>query len=169
MAEAVTVTIVEATSQQNPPSSKIVYLVRNGGDGPIWMVNDPWLIWRQTGDSIELCFMRGRMRPGAQVFGYFPPEVVEIRPAQEISKQVSLVWPQPLDELWNSQKIAAPAPGLYRVSVRIGYGLTPEPEPPQLGEGVEKPVWHWQKEGLSAPVSLTIPSHDRAAPGTDQQ
>lgn len=160
MAEVVTVTIVNATSQMNPPASEIGYLVHNGGDKPVWMVSDGWLIWQQTAGDIELAFTRGQMRPGAQVFGYFPPAVVQIGPTQEISEQVTLVWPQPLLELWNSQSFATPKPGTYRVAVRIGYGLSPEPEVPQFGEGVEEPVLRWQMEAVSEAVALTIPPYD---------
>jgi hypothetical protein len=134
-------------------------MVRNDTDSPIWLVSDDWLIWHQSGVNIELSYARGKLRKGAQVFGYFPPAVVRIGPAQEVSQQMTLVWPQPLDQLWNSHSVAAPAPGTRQVAVRIGYGLAPEPESPQLGEGVEEPVLRWQKEAVSAPMPLTIPPY----------
>ena len=45
------------------------------------------------------------------------------------------------------------------VTVRVGYGETPEPDAPQAGEDVQGPVLRWQHTALSAPVTLTIAPH----------
>lgn len=161
MVDAITVSIAEVTSRTAPPASTLCYRVRNGSDRTIWMVNDHWLSWRQTDSHIELSFRRERMRAGAQVFGYFPPAVVAIKPGQERAEWVELVWPQPLDELWNSQSLAAPPPGTYGVAVRIGYGLSPAPSSPRSGADVEAVVLRWQEEAVSAEAPLTVPAYDR--------
>ena len=103
------------------------------------------------------------MRPGAQVYGYFPPSVVRLDPNNSVSRKVRLAWPHPLDQLWNAERWAAPGPGEYQVSVQIGYGLTPEPGPPDVGEGVEDPVLRWQREEVSPAVQMEVPPYPLAA------
>ena len=100
------------------------------------------------------------MSRGAQVFGYFPPSVLEVGPNERVNRVVSLTWPQSLDRLWNSCNEAAPNPGDYRVSIRIGYGLTPSPELPGLGEGVEAPVQRWQRLAVSKNVLMNVPEQN---------
>jgi hypothetical protein len=159
MAETVTVEIVSISSQMNPPASRLEYEVRNYTSAPIWLVDDGWLIWRQAGKEIELCYARGKMRPGAQVFGYFPPSVVKTEPGGSISRVVHLTWPHPLDRLWNAEPNAAPPPGEHQVSVRIGYGVTADPDAPGLSEGVEAPVFRWQREAASTAVPMQVPPY----------
>lgn len=158
----VSVVILEVVTEQTPPATVVRYEMRNGVDSPVWLVSDRWFSWRQTGRVIELGFQRVRMREGVQVFGYFPPEVVVIRPGERLARDVRLAWPEPLDSLWNTQPLAAPLPGSYLVSVRIGYGLTPEPDDPLLGESVEAPVLRWQHEAASPVVSLEVPDYGSA-------
>lgn len=159
MAEIISVKITRVTSCQDPPSTTLEFVVRNEGSVPIWLVNDQWLIWQQNGKRIELSFHRGKMRSGAQVFGYFPPELIMIRPEDSITQTVELNWPQPLDSLWNKEPQAAPPPGLYQASVRVGYGLSAEPDVPELGESVEAGVLRWQKVAVSPTVSMEVPSY----------
>jgi hypothetical protein len=135
--------------------------VCNNREEPIWLVNDHWLIWRQLGHEIELSYARGKMRPGAQVFGYFPPAVLKMEPDDRVSRSILLTWPHSLDRLWNAVSIAAPSVGEYRVFIRIGYGLTASPEPPGVGEGVEMPVFRWQQEALSAAVPMIVSPPDQ--------
>lgn len=157
MAEIISVNIIQVTSRQDPPSTTLEFVVKNEGNVLIWLVNDRWLIWQFCGKWIELSFHRGKMRSGAQVFGYFSPEMIMIKPGDSVIQTVELNWPQPLDSLWNREAKASPHPGLYQVSVRVGYGLSANPEPPSLGEAVEAGVLRWQKVAISPPVSMEVP------------
>lgn len=154
------VAIVSAATQSEPSSTRLEYEVRNDTDTTIWLVDDGWLTWRRMGKDIELSYARGKMQPGAQVFGYFSPSVVKLEPGNSILRKVHLTWPQSLDRLWNAERYAAPPPGEYRVSVWIGYGITPEPDSPGLGEGVEAPIFRWQKEAISQPVLMEVPPYN---------
>lgn len=159
MAGNVSVVISEVSSQTIPPTSRIKYEVRNDTSAPIWLVSDGWLIWHRVEAQIELSYARGRMRPGSQVFGYFVPTLTKIEATYSLSLSVDLVWPQPLDRLWNAEDYAAPPPGDYLVSVRIGYGLTLDIDAPGIGESVEAPVLRWQREAVSPAVPMTIPPY----------
>jgi hypothetical protein len=159
MGGTVEVKILNVSSREAPPSTRLEYEVRNSGDAPVWLVDDGWLIWNQDGERVELSFKRGKMRAGSQVFGYFPPATVVLNPGDSVSRPVELKWPQPLDRLWNGEELASPAPGRYQVSVRVGYGLTAEAEPARLGEGVEATVFRWQKEASSPAEPLVVPAY----------
>lgn len=152
MKEPVTVEITDVSDQG--VSTTIPYVVTNRSNGPIWLVNDDWLVWKQKNSDVEISFARGPMRKGVQPFGYFPPQTVEIPPGGRLEKQFTLRWPQRLSRIWNVAESAERPPGTFRLSVRVGYGLTPEPAPPKLGEGVEEPVLRWQKEAVSPPVEV---------------
>jgi hypothetical protein len=156
LSESLKITITSMVSHEDLPGTDLEYVVRNDMDSAIWLVNDGWLTWRQMGPEIELSYARGRMRTGAQVFGYFPPDTVKIPPGEQLTRTIHLKWPQALDRLWNTASEANPAPGKYRVSVRIGYGATPGPEPPRSGEGVEEPVLRWQQEAVSESAMMTV-------------
>jgi hypothetical protein len=164
MLGAVTVTILDRRSQSSPPETVLTYEVRNTGDTPIWLVDDGWLIWRQTGDQIELSFAREAMRPGATPFGYFTPKMEEIGSGDGLRRKVTLTWPLPLDRLWNRECWAAPPAGLYNVVVRIGYGLTPTIAPPAPKQDVETPVLQWQHEAVSPATELVVPEHSTESP-----
>jgi hypothetical protein len=157
MPEEVVVTITNKMTRTEPPMSSLEYVVRNNLSEPIWLVDDGWLVWRKTGRQIELSFARAPMRPGVQVFGYFPPAVVKVLPGEGISRGYELLWPYSLDRTWNVERQAAPEPGEYSVSVRVGYGLTPAPDNPVLGESVDAPVLRWQREVVSQPVRFNVP------------
>jgi hypothetical protein len=159
MAGTVEVKITGISNKVDPPGSEIEYEVRNDTERPIWVVDDGWLTWRQDGQELELSYARGKMRQGAQVFGYFVPVVVKLDPGSSIMRTAHLKWPQSLDRLWNLEPQAAPAPGDYRISVRIGYGVTAEPDSPRLGEDVETPVLRWQREAVSTPVTINVPPY----------
>lgn len=159
MINAAIVEIVQMASKTDPPSTRVEYIIRNNSAAAIWVVNDNWLAWSQTGKTIELSFKRERMRKGSQVFGYFPPAVVRVDPGGSMRAAVDLTWPQRLDRLWNSTSTAAPPPGEYDVRVRIGYGLTPEPEKLRPGESVEEPIFRWQEEAISPASTMEIPAY----------
>lgn len=159
MTSDVLVTISEITATSDPPKTRVEFVVRNNRIASIWLVNDRWLIWRQNGQAIELGLERGGMRPGAHVFGYFSPDVVKVESQSAYRSAVELQWPLPLDLLWNDLEEAAPAPGLYQTSVRVGYGLTEKAEPPKLGERVQAPVLRWQREAVSDAVAMQIPEY----------
>lgn len=154
----VTVEIVAVESRADSPGTELTYAVRNGGGTPVWVVDDGFLVWRQEDASVELGYARVPMQPGVEPFGYFSPQVAELAPGAELRRSVSLDWPQRLDGIWNRSDTAAPAPGAYAIAVRIGYGETPEPAPPALGEGVEGPVLTWQREAVSEPAKLSVPA-----------
>lgn len=154
----VTVDIVAAESRADPPGAELTYVVRNGGHAPVWLVDDGFLAWRQEGRSIELGYARVPMQPGVEPFGYFSPQVAPLAAGAELTRTVSLTWPQRLDGTWNAGDAAAPPPGDYDVVVRVGYGETPVPGAPQVGEEVERPVLAWQREAVSAPVRLSVPA-----------
>ncbi len=156
---ALTVEIVDVASSAQPPGAELRYLVHNDSDAAAWLVDDGWLVWRQDGHHIELGYARVPMQPGVEPFGYFDPQVVMVAPGEQLERTVTLSWPQPLSQLWNADPVAAPPPGEYDVTVRIGYAATPKPEPPQtLAEGVEAPVLAWQREAVSRPAKLVIPA-----------
>jgi hypothetical protein len=155
---AVTVEIVAAEPRTDPPGADFRYVVRNDGDATVWVVDDGWLVWRRQGRRIELGFQRVPMQPGAVPFGYFDPQVVALEPGAELTRAITLTWPQPLERMWNESAEAAPPAGEYEVAVRVGYGESPAPPPvTQVGESVEAPVLGWQREAVSAPVPLTVP------------
>lgn len=155
----VSVEIVEVATRREPPETWLAYRVRNHADGPIWLVDDGWPIWRQDGPRIELSFARGRLQPGAQPFGYFPPTVARIEPGEEVTREVTLRWPLALDRLWNPASEATPPTGEYEVAVRVGYGSRLEPESPVLGQAVEDPVLRWQQEAVSPPAKMYVPPY----------
>jgi hypothetical protein len=159
MGDTVEVKILKVSSQETPPSTHVEYQVSNHGDAPVWLVDDGWLIWNQDGERIELSFKRGKMRAGSQAFGYWPPATVMLNPGDQVSRPVELKWPQPLTRLWNDAELASPPPGRYQLSVRVGYGLTAEAEPPLLGEGVEATVFRWQREASSPAAPMTVPAY----------
>ncbi len=161
MDAGVAVVITQVTSQTMPSTSRVEYEVRNTTSAPIWLVNDGWLIWRQEGTQIELSYVRGAMRPGSQVFGYFLPSVIRIEPGDSLPLAADLNWPYRLDLLWNTERRAAPLPGDYQISVRVGYGLTPVPDDSGLDESVEAPVLRWQKEAVSQPVPIKVPFYQQ--------
>ena len=154
---AVTVDIVAAESRADPPGAELAYVVRNRGAAPIWVVDDGSLAWRQEDEAIELGYARVPMQPGVEPFGYFSPQIAPLAPGAELRRTVSLSWPQPLDGTWNTSATAAPAPGDYDVAVRIGYGTTPEPSSPAVGEGVG-PRSSLADEAVGPRVRLSVPA-----------
>jgi hypothetical protein len=156
MNRPVDVVIGRTDSGREPPALGIFYRVSNGGPEPIWLVNDGWIVWSRSGGQIEISLARGKMNPGSAVFGYFVPATVEIPPGSLREGSLTLHWPLQLDRLWNSEAIVRPAPGRYDFALRIGYGVTPRAEDPVPGESVETPVLRWQKQALSAPVSVEV-------------
>jgi|GEM_PF-4884222 len=156
MVRVISVTITRVLSQAEPSSTQLEYEVWNQTQAPIWLVSDDWLIWHQNSSQIELSYIRGKMQPGTQVFGYFPPSVLRIDPGRTVTQVVQLLWPQTLDRLWNVEEWATPLPGRYQIAVRVGYGLTPEPDAPKISEGVEAPIFRWQKEAVSQTVPMEV-------------
>jgi hypothetical protein len=152
----VSVDVTDVASRADPRGAELRYVVRNHSPAAIWVVDDGFLVWREDGRSIELSYARAPMKPGVEPFGYFNPQVVAVAPGEELERAVSLDWPQSLSGLWNAADKAAPEPGEYELTVRIGYGESPEPEPPQLGGELEAPVLAWQREAVSAPARLVV-------------
>ena len=159
IAGKVVVSIVTAIVQVSPPAWRLEYDVRNAGGAVIWLVIDDSLMFRQVGRHIELSYARAKMQPGAQVFGYFDPEVVAIPPGGSVRRSVAISWPCRLSEIWNDQREATPPPGEYEVSVRVGVASTAAPKSPTVGEGVEAHVLRWQEEAVSPPVRIAIPPY----------
>ena len=159
MVESMLVTIVSAVVRVNPPSWHLVYDVRNAEQAVLWLVDQESLVLRREDAKIELSYAREEMRPGVQVFGYFDPRVEMLLPGASLRRSVEIVWPCPLSDIWNNEREAAPPPGEYEVSIRIGFAPTAAPEPPDVGESVEAPVLRWQRTTSSAPVRIAIPSY----------
>jgi hypothetical protein len=154
----VTVEIAAVEPSDSPPGAQVRYRVRNGSDSPVWVVDDGTLAWLQDGARITLDRSRPPMREGAQPFGYFDPVVAPLQPGETLERTVELSWPQRLSGLWNRDREVSPAPGDHEVVVRVGYGNSPEPEPPQaLGESVEAGVLAWQRTAESEPARLPVP------------
>lgn len=155
-APAVEVEIVQAAAQARPSAWQLAFTVRNPGAASAWIVAQESLALHQAPDRIELSYARSPMRPGVQVFGYFPPAAVELTAGASLRRQVDVHWPCVLSDIWNAARLASPAPGWYQVAVRIGYADTPTPPPAQPGEDIAAPVWRWQHEAVSAPVRLQV-------------
>jgi hypothetical protein len=142
--------------EERPGAVELRYVARNDGAAPVWVVDDGWLAWRPAGHRIELVYARVPIAKGTRPFGYFPPQTAQLAAGAALEREVSLTFPQPLSRLWNDRDEADPEPGAYEVAVRIGYGETPQPGPPELGQSVEAPVLAWQHEAVSEPVPLRI-------------
>lgn len=165
MSGGLVVDIASVTSTTQPPATEVVYKVRNTDMQPVWMVDDGWLIFRQDGDLIEVSFARGRLRKGVQVFGYFAPAVLRLNPSEQVERHFTLTWPLELDRMWNVDRIAAPTPGKHRLSIRVGYGITPQADEPKSGKSVDGPIDRWQRLGQSAPVTFRIPAYEGSTSG----
>ena len=160
MAEKVVVSIVSAIVNVIPSAAwHLEYNVRNLGQQVVWLVVDESLVLRRDGRHIELSYAREKMQPNVHVFGYFDPKVEKIAPERSLQRSIEITWPCILSDIWNAERVVAPSPGEYEVSVRIGFAATAVPEPPKVGESVEAPVLRWQKEAVSLPVWLPIPRY----------
>lgn len=157
MTGSVSVMLTSILTQVDTPATQLTYEVRNRSDKPVWLVDDGWLTWRQKGKQIELSYAREKMQPGVQVFGYFSPAVAKIEPGNAVTRKVELSWPLSLDRLWNDEYQAKPDPGKYKVSIKVGYGLTPEPGPLEPEENVEEPVFRWQTSIVSNLAPMDVP------------
>lgn len=118
----VTVEITEVTTMPSPPTSEVTFRVHNHSGASIWLVDDGWFTWRKEGEHAEISLKRERLEPGAQVFGYFVPQVSELTPGQAASRTLRLEWPHRLSRAWNRNEYAAPPPGRYSLSIVVGYG-----------------------------------------------
>jgi hypothetical protein len=156
MKDEVTVEVVKVTNQDDASRTVIEFLVTNRMSSPIWLVDEEWFIWKRSGAEIEISLARAPMRSGVQVFGYFNPQVMKMEPRIKIKKTIELKWPQALNQIWNEKPQAERPIGRCKLSVRIGYGLVPSPNAPNLDEGVEAPVFRWQREAVSAPVKIKL-------------
>lgn len=151
-AEGVRVAIVGLEDEPDRAATTLTYEVVNRSAGPIWLVADDWIVWRRAGEEIEIGLARVPLRPGVQVFGYFPPSVVEVAAGRSIPRALRLGWPLSLSGLWNEVRLVERPSGTCRIRVRVGYGLRPQPGDPALGEPVDAPVFRWQREVVSQPV-----------------
>ncbi|SRR5216683_373165 len=159
MLGTVLVSIVSALVRVSPSAWHLKYDVRNTGQVVIWLVVDESLVLRRDNANIELSYAREKMKPGVQVFGYFDPKVVKIPPGGSLRRLVEITWPCRLSDIWNDEREAMPPPGVYKVSVRIGFASTAAPKAPKVGEGVEAPVMAWQKTTVSPAVQIAIPPY----------
>jgi hypothetical protein len=165
MVGTVLVSIVSAMARASSSAWDIEYEVRNEGQALIWLVVDESVVFRLDNGRIELSYARGQMQSGAHVFGYFDPKVVEIPPGGSLRRSVEITWPYRLSDLWNSEREAAPAPGEYEISIRVGYAATAAPESPKVGESVEATVMRWQRTTVSPPAQIAIPPYTRSYHG----
>jgi hypothetical protein len=158
-ADRVRVVIVGLDEAHDRVATILTYEVVNGLAGPIWLVADDWIVWRQEGEDIEIGLARVPLRPGVQVFGYFPPTVVEVAAGRSLPRALLLGWPLSLSGIWNATRRVERPHRPCRIRVRVGYGVRPAPEDPAPGEPVDAPVFRWQREAVSQPVEYTF---DRA-------
>jgi hypothetical protein len=153
------VDIVSVTNSAQPPRTEIVYSVRNAGAQPAWLVDDGWLVFHQNDGRIEVSFARAPLQKGVQIFGYFAPTVARLDAGETTDRHFSFTWPMSLDRTWNADRIAAPRPGQYQLSVQVGYGTTPRADDPKRGEDVDGGVQRWQHLSVSAPATLIVPPY----------
>ena len=161
----VDVLIAHAIAQARPSAWHIDYEVRNAGPATVWLVDGERLVLGLAPGQIELSYARAALQPGVQVFGYFNPACVPLTPGAQLSRQAVVEWPCSLSLLWNASGVAAPLPGDYMVSVRVGFGDTAAPDALQDGDSVEAAVLRWQRTAASTPVPLAIAQYDRPVPG----
>lgn len=166
-ADGVTVTVLSAEATAEPGLA-VTFEVHNGGEDPVWVVDEDELVWSRADDRIELSYARAPMDEGAEPFGYFHPAVSELGAGESLRRTVRLSWPLELNPLWNDHFEVDPSPGHYDLRVRIGYGLSPEPESADLDEDVEAPVLRWQRESVSDPVEIRVPDRNDQAEGSDR-
>ncbi|MGL4611890.1 MAG: hypothetical protein ACRCYY_19800 [Trueperaceae bacterium] len=157
--QKVAVFIENVDVQVGPPSWRLEYVVRNSSEAIIWLIVDESLKFQLENNHIELSYARGQMQSGVQAFGYFNPKVTKILPGESLRQSVNLSWPQSLSTLWNAERKAAPSPGEYEVSIRVGIALKEAPEPPKLGETIEASVLRWQEEVVSPAMRIRIPRY----------
>lgn len=160
----VRVAIVDAQSHASPAEWQVEYEIRNSGASMVWLVDDARLSLRQDGERIELSYARAPMQSNAQVFGYFNPKTVRLAPGTCLRRTVRIPWPCPLSRLWNPVREAAPAPGRYALTVRVGYARSALPPPPVPGEAIDASVLRWQRQAGSAPAIIDIPPYPGAPP-----
>lgn len=153
---AIEVHITRALAQADRSAWQIAYEACNTGADMLWLVDEGTLTLHEAPGRIELSYARSPLQPDALPFGYFPPRCVALAHGDCLQRSVHIDWPARLSTLWNPAREAAPAPGNYAVTVRVGYGETPAPDTPQATEDVQDPVLRWQRTVLSAPVTLTI-------------
>jgi hypothetical protein len=153
----VTVVIVAVAALADHSGVEVEYEVRNGTRAPIWLVDDGFLAWHESGERLELSYARELMQPGAKPFGYFVPKVARVQAGTSVRRKVQLAWKQRLDRLWNRAREATLAPGEHALTVKIGYGARERPDDPTVGEGVEAPVLRWQHVAVSPSVTLRVP------------
>lgn len=156
MTRQITVTIADVSEPDEESGLDLLYVVRNGGERSIWLVDDDQLVWREQDDRIELSFARAPLSDEVEPFGYFRPDVRELQPDESVEKAVRLRWPQSVSTLWNETSKVEPDPGTYELRVRVGYGEEPEPDSPGVGDDVDSGVLAWQREAVSDPVSVRI-------------
>ncbi|MBS0465825.1 MAG: hypothetical protein JSS31_02285 [Proteobacteria bacterium] len=154
--------ITDASAQ--PGAWRIAYEACNASGQTLWLVDEPALTLHEAPGRMELSHARAPLQPGSLPFGYFNPHCVPLAGGDCLRRHIDIHWPARLSTLWNAAREAAPRPGDYAVTVRVGYGETPAPDAPQAGEDVQDPVLRWQRQALSAPVTLAITPH--AAAGT---
>ena len=148
--------ITQAQAQAHPSAWQIAYEACNAAGQTLWLVDEPALTLHAAPGRIELSYARAPLQPGALPFGYFNPRRTPLAGGECLRRHIDISWPARLSTLWNPAREAAPAPGDYAVTVRVGYGETLEPAAPQPGEDVQDSVLRWQHTALSAPVTLTI-------------
>lgn len=150
------VRITEAQSRPHLSAWQIAYEACNTGARMLWLVDEPVLTLHAAPGRMELSYARAPLQPGVLPYGYFNPRCTPLAGGDCLRREVHISWPARLSTLWNPVHEAAPAPGDYAVTVRVGYGDTPTPDAPQPGENVQDPVLRWQHTASSTPVTLTI-------------
>ena len=164
MTDKVGVSILRLEQQLDPSGHATIlrFCVNNNSSHLLWVVDDGWITWHQHGEHIRLSYKREKMKAAVQVFGYFPPQTVTLSPGQQIERETRLAWPLPLSRIWNDMDHASPVPGKYQLSIAVGYGEDASIHKAKAIDSisqVEEYILKWQKEAVSAEVTVTVPQY----------
>jgi hypothetical protein len=140
----------------DPSRWHLEYSVHNSGETLLWLVVDENPAYQCNGYEMELGHARTHLQSVVRVYGYFTPKVVLLPSSQSWQRSLQITWPCQLSDLWSATREAAPTPGDYTVSVRVGYGLTAAPKGSREAESVEAPVLRWQQTVASPPVRMSV-------------
>ena len=128
-AEGVQVSILEAEVSWNPPAWTLHYEVSNTMQSAVWLVIDESVKVIEDGSRIELLLRPGKVAAVRMYSSYFDRRSFQSNREEGSRDESEISWPATLNDLWNAEREAAPEPGMYEVSVRVGYGTAAEPGP----------------------------------------
>jgi hypothetical protein len=152
--------INKVTVTERPPTWLVEYQVQNASKKVLWLIVEESLTYRLVGRHLELSYARSKMQPGTQPFGYFDPQTTSILPGRIITKRFEIAWPLRLSNLWNADSYAAPLPGAYKFSLKLGVATEERPDSGDDDINVEDCVLLWQKTVSSPEVETSVPNYN---------